>query len=101
MAKNKLHKKIVRLYHTLKYPGSFGGLDAFQKSLKANSGIDISRNKLRNILLNSELYATSMRNASKFLKRNIIADGVNIQSTSDIFYIKVMEKTYFVLLVVG
>ena len=99
--KKKIKQKIIRLYHKLNYPGSFGGVDAFRKALKDNDNIDVSRKMLRNILLSSELYATSMRVPSKFLRRSVRAEGVNIEAAMDIFYIKVLEKTYYVLLVVG
>ena len=93
-------RKIIKLYHTLSYPGSFGGLKNFKKVLKDKSNIDISEKDLRKVMYNSELYATAVKRPHNFLTRKIVADGGNIEATADIAYLKAQGETYYILVVV-
>ena len=96
----KLKRKIIKLYHTLAYPGSFGGLKTFKQSLKDNSNIDISEKELRKIMYSSELYATSVKRPQNFLTRKIVAEGGNIEATADVGYLKAKTRMHHILVVV-
>ena len=93
-------RKIIKLYHTLSYPGSFGGLKTFKKALKENSNIDIPERDLKKIMYNSELFATAVKRPHNFLTRKIVAEGGNIEATADIGYLTAQGKTFHILVVV-
>ena len=60
MVKEKLRKKILQKYFSLKFPGSFQGVSVFRKSLKENLNIDISHSALRRILKSSLPYQVNI-----------------------------------------
>ena len=66
MVSDRLRKKILKNYYTLKYPGSFQGVSAFRKSLKENSNIDISEYALRHILKSSLPYQVNVVKPKNF-----------------------------------
>ncbi len=71
--------EIRRLWRDPKFSGSFSGLANFQLLLKLDKGIDISREKLFNILKEDRNYILEMRKIKKITTRrqmNIHGYGV-------------------------
>ena len=83
MVSDRLRKKILKNYYTLKYPGSFQGVSAFLNSLKENSNIDISEYALRRILKSSLPYQVNVIKPKKFQTWALYSRGVGLEAYCD------------------
>ena len=63
-------KTVLHLWKTPTFPGAFGGLLAFQASLKHEKQITISLKSLRTILRDQPMYLMHIRNVYKFKRRS-------------------------------
>ena len=83
MVDPKLRKKILKLYYSLRYPGSFQGVNVFRKSLIENSDIHVTEKDLRRILKSSLPYQVNKVKPKKFKTRSQVSKGVGIEAYCD------------------
>ena len=75
------------MYYSLRYPKSFQGVSGFSKSLKENSGIDISHSALRRILKASLPYQVNVVKPKNFENRALYSRGIGIEAYTDPIFI--------------
>ena len=92
MVSKKLAKKILNAYYDLRFPGSFGGIPVFRKSLQKNRGITISQQALQRPLKTSLHYQVNVTKAESHpggaspLSHwpGVITQGTGMESLSDL-----------------
>ena len=84
MVSKKLAKKILNAYYDLRFPGSFGGVPVFRKSLQKNRGITISQQALQRLLKSSLHYQVNVTKAKRFKTRPFYSRGVGIEGFTDL-----------------
>ena len=87
MVSQKLAKKILNAYYDLRFPGSFGGIPVFRKSLQKNRGITISHWALQRLLKSSLHYQINVTKAKRFKTRPFYSQGVGIEGFTDTAFI--------------
>ena len=87
MVSQKLAKKILNAYYDLRFPGSFGGIPVFRKSLQKNRGITISQQALQRLLKSSLHYQVNVTKAKRFKTRPFYSRGVVIEGFTDTAFI--------------
>ena len=87
MVSKKLAKKILNAYYDLRFPGSFGGIPVFRKSLQKNRGITISQQALQRLLKSSLHYQVNVTKAKRFKTRPFYSRGVDIEGFTDVAFI--------------
>ncbi len=81
-------KKIISLWKTPSFAGSYLGLSNFQIALKMDQNIDISRNDLRNIMRNDEDFLLETSKLKKtFPRREMNTHGFCATWQSDLGFI--------------
>ena len=104
MAEERLRKNILKKYFSLRYPGSFQGVQVFRQALKDNDDIDISHSALRKILKSSLPYQVNVVKPKKFKTRAMYSRGIGIEAFCDPIFVPYKtakgEKKNFVALVV-
>ena len=104
MAEERLRKNILKKYFSLRYPGSFQGVQVFCQALKDNDDIDISHSALRKILKSSLPYQVNVVKPKKFKTRAMYSRGIGIEAFCDPIFVPYKtakgEKKNFVALVV-
>ncbi len=75
-------EKILKLWRDVNFEGSFAGVKTFQVLLKLNKNIDVSENKLYEILQNDPLFVMHQRGKKKISRRfyNLDYYGELVQS---------------------
>lgn len=63
-------KKILSLWHNIKWKGSFTGIKTFQTLLKTDKNIDVSEKKLYSLLKTDPLYLKHLRPVRKINRRS-------------------------------
>ena len=87
MVSQKLAKKILNAYYDIRFPGSFGGVPVFRKSLQKNQGITISHRALQRLLKSSLHYQVNVTKAKRFKTRPFYSQGVGIEGFTDTAFI--------------
>ena len=87
MVSQKLAKKILNAYYDIRFPGSFGGVPVFRKSLQKNRGITISHRALQRLLKSSLHYQVNVTKAKRFKTRPFYSQGVGIEGFTDTAFI--------------
>ena len=80
-------KKILRLYKTLAFPGSFSTVEKFRRALKDHELIDISSKELKEILKNDlerQMQSVKPRNPKM---RHVTSIGVTVQGQVDVVFV--------------
>ena len=87
MAEERLRKNILKKYFSLRYPGSFQGVQVFRQALKDNDDIDISHSALRKILKSSLPYQVNVVKPKKFKTRAMYSRGIGIEAFCDPIFV--------------
>ena len=85
-------RKIIRLWKTISFPGSFSNPVKFRRALQDHAPeINVSLGELKNILnndLSRQMQSVKPRNPKM---RHVTSDGVTIQGLVDIVYINLTK----------
>ncbi len=92
--------EILNLWRDKSFEGSFAGVKTFQILLKLNKGIDISENRLYEVLKHDPLFVMHMRGKKKVSRRFYNLDYYGELIQSDLAYMFEFEDyKYFVVVI--
>ena len=84
-------KKILRLYKTLEFPGSFSSARKFKRALKDHAKIEISLKDLEAILNNDLTTQMSKVKPLNPKMRHVISTGVTVQGQVDVVFVHLIK----------